>query len=102
MYFQGSLVVDAVNMNVQKVTSGNSILVNYSYLADGTKTRAMDAAGEGLLYLGSLIYRKERSSQSLRPVQPLQVQREGGADDRRHRPDGLRSEILRPRHLIID
>ena len=47
---------------VKKVQKNGSLLVNYSYLADGTKTRAMDAAGNGLLYLGSLIYRKEGNS----------------------------------------
>ena len=33
-------------------------LVNYSYLADGTKLSALDDDGDGLLYRGSLIYRK--------------------------------------------
>ena len=30
----------------------------YSYLADGTKVSALDSEGDGLVYLGSLIYRK--------------------------------------------
>ncbi|MBR2128563.1 MAG: RHS repeat-associated core domain-containing protein [Bacteroidales bacterium] len=33
-------------------------MVNYSYLADGTKVSALDSEGDGLVYLGSLIYRK--------------------------------------------
>ena len=39
--------------------------MNYSYLADGTKVSALDAEGDGLLYLGSLIYRKQGESISL-------------------------------------
>ena len=39
--------------------------MNYSYLADGTKVSAMDGEGDGLLYLGSLIYRKTGSNISL-------------------------------------
>ena len=37
--------------------------MNYSYLADGTKVSALD--GDGLLYLGSLIYKKQEESISL-------------------------------------
>ena len=37
-------------------------LVNYSYLADGTKVSALDGDGDGLLYLGSLIYKKTGDS----------------------------------------
>jgi hypothetical protein len=37
-------------------------LVNYSYLADGTKVSTQNSDGDGLLYLGSLIYRKTGSS----------------------------------------
>lgn len=33
-------------------------MVNYSYFADGTKVSALDSEGDGLVYLGSLIYRK--------------------------------------------
>ena len=39
--------------------------MNYSYLADGTKVSALDGDGDGLLYLGSLIYRKAGSNISL-------------------------------------
>ena len=50
---------------VEKVSLNDTILVNYSYLADGTKVSAMDGEGDGLLYLGSLIYRKTGSNISL-------------------------------------
>ena len=39
--------------------------MNYSYLADGTKVSALDGDGDGLLYLGSLIYKKQGESISL-------------------------------------
>ena len=42
----------------QKVISGGSTLVKFSYLADGTLESAADAGGEGLVYRGSLIYRR--------------------------------------------
>ena len=43
---------------IKKVSDGNGMLVNYSYLADGTKIRAVDADGEGLEYRGSLTFRR--------------------------------------------
>ena len=43
---------------VKKVSRNGTDLVNYSYLADGTKVSALDSEGDGLLYLSSLIYRK--------------------------------------------
>ena len=42
---------------IKKVSDGNGVLVNYTYLADGTKIRAVDADGEGLEYQGSLTFR---------------------------------------------
>ena len=42
----------------QKVSDGNGVLVNYTYLADGTKIRAVDADGEELEYRGSLTFRR--------------------------------------------
>ena len=42
---------------IKKVSDGNGVLVNYTYLADGTKIRAVDADGEGLEYRGSLTFR---------------------------------------------
>ena len=41
---------------IQKVISGGSVLVNYSYLADGTKVSALRSDGSGLSYQGSLTY----------------------------------------------
>ena len=32
--------------------------MNYSYLSDGTKTRALKANGSGLLYRGPFVYRR--------------------------------------------
>ena len=50
---------------VEKVCKNDTVLVNYSYLADGTKVSALNRDGDGLLYLGSLIYKKTGSSISL-------------------------------------
>ena len=50
---------------VEKVSLDGEDLVNYSYLADGTKVSALDGDGDGLLYLGSLIYKKQEESISL-------------------------------------
>ena len=47
---------------VEKVSLNDTDLVNYSYLADGTKVSALNRDGDGLLYLGSLIYRKTGNS----------------------------------------
>ena len=47
---------------VEKVSLNDTVLVNYSYLADGTKVSALDGDGDGLLYLGSLIYKKTGDS----------------------------------------
>ena len=46
----------------EKVSLGDTVLVNYAYLADGTKVSALDGNGDGLLYLGSLIYKKTGDS----------------------------------------
>ena len=40
---------------VRKVSRDSTVLVNYSYLADGTKLSASD--GEGLVYRGPFVYR---------------------------------------------
>ena len=47
---------------VEKVSLNDTVLVNYSYLAAGTKVSALDNEGNGLLYLGSLIYKKTGDS----------------------------------------
>lgn len=41
---------------IKKVSDNSEVLVNYSYLADGTKVRAVDADGAGLEYRGSLTF----------------------------------------------
>ena len=50
---------------VGNVSRGGATLVNYFYLADGTKTRALDGSGEGLVYRGPFVYRKGSGSSSL-------------------------------------
>ena len=42
---------------VRKVSRDSTVLVNYSYLADGTKLSASDGDGEGLVYRGPFVYR---------------------------------------------
>ena len=51
---------------IRKVSDGDGVLVNYTYLADGTKIRAVDADGEGLEYRGSLTFRRS-SDDTLTP-----------------------------------
>ena len=41
-----------------KITQNGSVLAKYSYLVDGSKTEAVAGSGVGLVYRGSLIYRK--------------------------------------------
>lgn len=43
---------------IKNISEPDMCLVNYSYLADGTKLSSLDDDGDGLLYRGSLIYRK--------------------------------------------
>lgn len=46
------------NLNlIEKVEQDNVNVANYSYLADGTKLAATNVAGNGLIYMGSLVYR---------------------------------------------
>ena len=42
----------------RKISGTGGTLVKYSYLADGSKTSAENGSGEGLVYRGSLIYKK--------------------------------------------
>ena len=37
---------------------GLCFILNYSYLADGTKLSALDVDGEGLVYRGPFVYRQ--------------------------------------------
>ena len=50
---------------IERVSRNDTVLVNYCYLADGTKVSALDGYGNGLLYRGSLTYRKEGNSITL-------------------------------------
>ena len=62
----------------RKISGTGGTLVKYSYLADGSKTEAENGSGAGLVYRGSLIYKKasngtltfdgERSSASTSPA----------------------------------
>ncbi len=47
---------------IKKVSGTSGTLVNYSYLADGTKISALDDQGNGLEYRGSLTFRRNGSS----------------------------------------
>ena len=49
---------------VSRVKSGTSAKVSYTYLADGTKVSALDASGNGLLYRGAMVFRKDGSVRS--------------------------------------
>ena len=43
---------------VRKIRRNGVTLANYSYLADGTKVSVLDSLGNGLLYLGSMVFNK--------------------------------------------
>lgn len=58
------ITYNCLNM-IQKVEKDGTLLANYSYLADSTKFSAMNASGEGLYYLGSLIYKKHNNTLTL-------------------------------------
>ena len=47
-----------------KITRNGGTLVKYSYLVDGSKTSALKGNGEGLVYRGSLIYRRASDEKS--------------------------------------
>ncbi len=64
MYFVVGTAEDSLDL-VGNVSRGGATLVNYFYLADGTKTRALDGSGEGLVYGGPFVYRKGSGSSSL-------------------------------------
>ena len=53
---------------VSRVKSGTSAKVSYTYLADGTKVSALDASGNGLLYSGAMVFRKDGSVRSAESV----------------------------------
>ena len=43
---------------IKKVSNNSGVLINYTYLSDGTKVRSVDVSGEGLEYRGSLTFRR--------------------------------------------
>lgn len=54
------IAYNCLNM-IQKVEKGGTLLANYSYLTDSTKFSAVKASGEGLYYLGSLVYKRQNN-----------------------------------------
>ncbi len=53
------VTIDYNYLNLTRKISGTGgTLVKYSYLANGSKTSAENGSGEGLVYRGSLIYKK--------------------------------------------
>ncbi len=71
----GNIVSDGYNglqlsnniLNLTESVSDNSgLLVTYSYLPDGTKLSVLDSAGNGLLYLGSMIFAIKDGTVSLK------------------------------------
>ncbi|MCM1176912.1 MAG: RHS repeat-associated core domain-containing protein [Clostridium sp.] len=49
----------------ESVSDTSGVLVKYSWLPDGTKLSALDSAGNGLLYVGSMVFAKQDGSVSL-------------------------------------
>ena len=47
---------------IGNITRNDTTLVNYFYLADGTKLSALDGSGAGLVYRGPFVYRKGAGS----------------------------------------
>ena len=76
---------------VSRVKSGTSTKVSYSYLADGTKVSALDASGNGLLYSGAMVFRKEGNESN-----PESMAYSGG----RFVADA--SGVLRPQIHVVD
>lgn len=50
---------------VEKISVSSTTLVNYRYLADGTKLSALDGSGEGFVYRGPFVYRTCDNGSSL-------------------------------------
>lgn len=48
----------------QQISHGDTLMLEYTYLADGTKLAVMTAGGSGKLYVGSLVYDVERDPDS--------------------------------------
>ena len=61
-----NLIIFSTSIGLIKKVSGTSgTLVNYSYLADGTKISALDEQGNGLEYRGSLTFRRNGSTRQV-------------------------------------
>ena len=59
--FPGEVTMSAVTYSrdlPSRISSGGSVSVKYSYLADGTKTSSLTESGEGLVYRGPFTYRR--------------------------------------------
>ena len=70
-------------------------IVIYTYLADGTKVSALDASGNGFLYSGAMVFRKEfRKEGSVRSAESV------GYSGGRFVADA--SGVLRPQIHILD
>ena len=76
---------------VSRVKSGALTKVSYTYLADGTKVSALDASGNGLLYSGAMVFRKDGSVRSAESV---------GYSGGRFVADA--SGVLRPQIHVVD
>lgn len=58
---------DQVGRN-EKSQKNGATLANYSYLADGTKVSVLDSLGNGLLYLGSMVFNKTSDGTQLESI----------------------------------
>lgn len=58
------LTYNSLNL-IEKVEQNNVALANYTYLANRTKLAATNAAGTGLVYMGSLVYRLQDDALTL-------------------------------------
>ena len=61
MELQTDFAYNSLNL-LEKVVRNDTIVANYSYLADGTKLSVTDTEENGLYYLGSLVYEKHANT----------------------------------------
>ena len=62
-----SMSYNVLNL-LEKVSKGDTIVAKYSYLADGTKLKAVDGDSRGFEYRGSLIYSQDGNALSFESV----------------------------------
>ena len=67
MELQTDFAYNSLNL-LEKVVRNDTIVANYSYLADGTKLSVTDTEENGLYYLGSLVYEKHANTIGLESV----------------------------------